>query len=137
MAEWHTLSARFTDEEYAFLEEFKKRHNLTDNQLLRRGAQALTGLLVMTEAFQSPDAAILKSFADEIQKEMNSPYFKKAMERAYGRWAKQFKKQQITKMDQELSQIQSQLNVFQDKRQRGRPKTKRTRGRPVDTGANQ
>lgn len=135
MAKWHTLSARFTDEEYSFIEDFKKKHKLTDNQLIRKGVQAVSGLMVMAEAFQSPDATILKGFSKELQKEMNSPYFKKAMQRAYERWTKKFKEEQLAKLDTELSQIQNQLDVFQENRARGRPKIKRNRGRPSNTGS--
>ena len=37
MANWYTLSARFTSEEMAILEDLKERYDLNHNQSLRKG----------------------------------------------------------------------------------------------------
>ena len=135
MCAWHTLSARFNDKELQLIRRYQEKHDVTDNELIRNGVTFIVGLMTMFEAFENPNLGLLRDYLKEVRKELNSPRYKKAMERATTNWASKLKQQQLQNLEAEFSLIQKELEVFQEKRPRGRPKIKRGRGRPVNKGS--
>ena len=134
MGKWHTLSGRFNDDEIGLIRKYQKIEDLTDNELIRNSVSVMIGLMAKIEAFKNPDLRVLKSFVEEVKKEIESPHHQKAMQKASERWIKKYKGQQIQKLETEFSEIQKELEVFQQKRTRGRPKNKGAIGRPRDLG---
>jgi hypothetical protein len=112
------------------IRKFQAKQKLNDNQLIRDSVAAVVGLVAMVEAFQRPEMYILKGFAEELKKEMNSAHYKKAMTKATERWRNKYKDQELDKLESELSGLQNELTVFERK-----PKSdtkKKERGRPRD-----
>lgn len=134
MTKWYTVSGRFTDEEKAFIETWEKRTGVSDNQLVRTGVQLMIGLAGIVELLQKPDLAPLKTYAEEIQKTMNSPKIKKELKKAGERWLTKFRDEQIQKWEDETKRFEDELRVFEGKRKRGRkPKNPKHVGRPKNS----
>lgn len=88
------------------------------------------GFGTITEIMNSPNAEMLRGFAEELKKEMHAPYYQRAIKQAGERWVKSYKEEEFKKLEGVFKQIESDIGVFEKKKRRGRPKVEKQRGRP-------
>ncbi len=134
MLEWQTLSGRFTKEEISIIEKYKKKHNLSDNQLIRQGVQILVNLIAMEGFLTSPDMEFFRVFMQDFKKILDSPSVQKSLEESVKQATVNYKQEQFDKIEKESNEIFRELDVFDEKRKRGRkPIESKNRGRPKNS----
>ena len=134
MTKWHTLSARFAEEEVEVIQKYAKMNNLTDSQIVRNGVQLIVSMIAMKDLFNQPDMTYFRQFAEEMKQTMESPKMKKMMEEVAVKTAKKYKEAQLNQLEQEANIITKEIDVFSEKRKRGRKPIKKSRGRPKEKG---
>jgi len=60
MAEWHTISAKFTSEEKKVLDILRNEYGLSYNQSLRKSLELFARILAMCEYYLLVDSKVLK-----------------------------------------------------------------------------
>lgn len=132
MTNWHTISAKFTDEEKRVLEIIHTEYGLNPNQTLRKSLELFARMLVMIEYYVTADSKIIKKINKISKKSMKQMDFEiKTMLKTIpiGIQESEYKK-----FTGDSTKVSSQFEKIFAKKKRGRkPKTKK-RGRPKDTG---
>ena len=132
MAEWHTISAKFTSEEKEILDILRDVYGLSHNQSLRKSLELTARLLAMCEYYISADSKILKKINKIGKKSM------KQMDSEIKTMLKEIpieiQESEHEKFSEDSTKILSQFGKIFVKRSRGRPPKKKTRGRPKNTG---
>ena len=127
MAKWITLRARFPDDEFEEIERIKEKYDLSYNQIIRSGVKFYVGLTIAKELLADT------SFGKEVKVRgktlgeiLNSAKYQVNLE------------QKITKLVKvalfeffELAmKFKDKTRIIRKTRKVGRPKTKRSVGRP-------
>ena len=127
MAKWITLRARFPDDEFEEIERIKEKYDLSYNQIIRSGVKFYVGLTIAKELLADT------SFGKEVKVRgktlgeiLNSAKYQVNLE------------QKITKLVKvalfeffELAmEFKDKTRIIRKTRKVGRPKTKRSVGRP-------
>ncbi len=131
MTEWITLRAKFPDDEFEEIERIKKQYDLSINEIIRTGVKFYVGLTLAKEVIADTKyGKQIKIRNKTLQDILNSPKYQRNLE------------QKIIKLVKiGLSELMDTGLDFKEKtvpirkqRKVGRPKRKRTVGRPKDTG---
>lgn len=72
MTMWHTLSARFTDEETAVIRKYAKKQGMTENELIRAGVHTIVQIVAMEQVHKNPNLSTLQGFSKELKEESES-----------------------------------------------------------------
>ncbi len=131
MTEWITLRAKFPDDEFEEIERIKKKYDISINEIIRTGVKFYVGLTLAKEVIADTKyGKEIKIRNKTLQDILNSPKYQRNLE------------QKIIKLVKiGLSELMDTGLDFKEKtipirkqRKVGRPKRKRTVGRPKDTG---
>ncbi len=131
MTEWITLRAKFPDDEFEEIERIKKKYEISINEIIRTGVKFYVGLTLAKEVIADTKyGKEIKIRNRTLQDILNSPKYQRNLE------------QKIIKLVKiGLSELMDTGLDFKEKtvpirkqRKVGRPKRKRTVGRPKDTG---
>jgi len=131
MTEWITLRAKFPDDEFEEIERIKKKYDISINEIIRTGVKFYVGLTLAKEVIADTQyGKEIKIRNRTLQDILNSPKYQQNLE------------QKIIKLVKiGLSELMDTGLDFKEKtvpirkqRKVGRPKRKRTVGRPKDTG---
>ena len=131
MTEWTTLRAKFPDDEFEEIERIKEKYDISINEIIRTGVKFYVGLTLAKEVIADTKyGKEIKIRNRTLQDILNSPKYQRNLE------------QKIIKLVKiGLSELMDTGLDFKEKtvpirkqRKVGRPKRKRTVGRPKDTG---
>ncbi len=131
MTEWITLRAKFPDDEFEEIERIKEKYDISINEIIRTGVKFYVGLTLAKEVIADTKyGKEIKIRNKTLQDILNSPKYQRNLE------------QKIIKLVKiGLSELMDTGLDFKEKtipirkqRKVGRPKRKRTVGRPKDTG---
>ena len=132
MAEWHTISAKFTSEEKRVLDILRDDYGLSYNQSLRKSLELLGRILTMCEYYVLADSKVVKKVKKIGKKNM------KQMDSEIKTMLKEIpteiKESEYKKISEDSTKILSQFGKIFVERKRGRKSKERKRGRPKDTG---
>ena len=132
MAEWHTISAKFTSEEKQVLDILRDVYGLNYNQSLRTSLNFTARLLAMIEYYVSSDSKVLQKINKISKKSM------KQMDAEIKATLKEIpieiQESEYEKFSEDRTKVLSQFDKIFVKRKRGRTPKKKTRGRPKNTG---
>ena len=132
MAEWHTISAKFTSEEKRVLDILRDDFGLSYNQSLRKSLELFGRILAMCEYYVYADSKILKKvkkIGKKNMKQMNSEI--KTMLKEI---PTEIQESEYKKFSEDSTKILSQFGKIFVERKRGRKSKEKKRGRPKDTG---
>ena len=123
-------SGKFTAEEVEIIERFMKKYNVNSNQLVKRSVFLAIGYTEY-ENLASTDPKFRKIFEtiiDESQKIMSNPRILKRIEKKMA--AEKISQEVLDKLESNASDIDKDVKTLRKKKEPGRPKTKKKRGRP-------
>ncbi len=132
MAEWHTISAKFTSEEKKVLDILRDEYGLSHNQSLRKSLELFARILAMCEYYLLADSKVLKKvnkIGKKSMKQMDSEI--KTMLKEI---PAEIQESEYEKFIEDKKRILSQFGKIFVERKQGRPPKKKTRGRPKNTG---
>ena len=132
MAEWYTISAKFTSEEKKVLDIIRDVYGLSYNQSLRKSLELFSRILAMTEYYVSADSKVLKKInkiGKKSMKQMDSEI--KTMLKEI---PTEIQESEYEKFSEDSTKILSQFEKIFVERKRGRKSKEKKRGRPKDTG---
>ena len=132
MAEWHTISAKFTSEEKRVLDILRDSYGLSYNQSLRKSLEIFARILAICEYYVSADSKILKKITKIGNKSM------KQMDSEIKTMLKdipiEIQESEYEKFSGDRTKIFSQFEKIFVERKRGRKSKEKKRGRPKDKG---
>jgi len=127
MTEWSTLRARFPDVEYEEIERIKDKYGLSFNEIIRSGVKFYVGLTLAKElvadALEEKDITI---GGKNIGKILNSPDYQQNIEQKISKLVKIL----IWEFFEKGMDFKEKTKAIRKERKVGRPKAKRTVGRP-------
>ena len=132
MAEWHTISAKFTSEEKRVLDILRDEYGLSHNQSLRKSLELFARILAMCEYYLLADSKILKKvnkISKKSMKQMDSEIINMLKE-----IPTEIQDSEYEKLTADSKKILSHFEKIFVERQRGRPPKERKRGRPKKAG---
>ena len=132
MAEWHTISAKFTSEEKRVLDILRDSYGLSYNQSLRKSLEIFARIFTMCEYYVSADSKILKKITkigNKSMKQMDSEIITMLKE-----IPTEIQESEYEKFSQDRTKIFSYFGKIFVERKPGRPPKKRSPGRPKDNG---
>ena len=135
------IQRRITKKEREFIEKYKKQNNIpNDNQLLKLAIEELLGVN-LADAKNPLNAKLpleyltVYYFYEYMKKTYKtSPKNQKILDDSFKKWATGFWNIYTIKHNKKLNKANEMWDHFKTKRKVGRPKQKRVRGRPKDTG---
>ena len=125
-------SGKFTAEEVEIIERFMKKYNVNSNQLVKRSVFLAIGYTEY-ENLSSTDPKFRKIFEtiiDESQKIMSNPRILKRIEKKMA--AEKISQEALDNLESNASDIDKDVKTLRKKKEPGRPKTKKKRGRPKE-----
>ena len=125
-------SGKFTAEEVEIIERFMKKYNVNSNQLVKRSVFLAIGYTEY-ENLASTDPKFRKIFEtiiDESQKIMSDPRILKRIEKKMA--AEKISQESLDRLENTASGIDKDVKTLRKKKEPGRPKTKKKRGRPKE-----
>ena len=126
---WYHLQGKFTSEEGKIIEDYLKKHKIPQNRLVRKSIGFLIPLERSKDRIKATN--LIREFFQGIKKIVNSPDYKKRVDRLLVRLSKKYSPNTIEEFVKFFLDIDSDLKVFKKKHaSRGRPKIERKRGRP-------
>ncbi len=132
MTEWHTISAKFTDEEKRVLDIIHEVYGLNPNQTLRKSLELFARILAMCEYYVSADSKVLKKInkiGKKSMKQMDSEI--KTMLKTI---PVETQESEHKKFTEDSTKILSEFGKIFVKKKRGRKPKVMKRGRPKDIG---
>ena len=123
-------SGKFNAEEVEIIERFMKKYNVNSNQLVKRSVFLAIGYTEY-ENLASTDPKFRKIFEtiiDESQKIMSNPRILKRIEKKMA--AEKISQESLDRLESAGSDIDKDVKTLRKKKEPGRPKTKKKRGRP-------
>ncbi len=130
MTEWITLRAKFPDDEYEEIERIKEKYDLSINEIIRTGVKFYVGLTIAKEVLADTKyGKQIKIRNRNLQDILNSPKYQQNLEQKI---IKLVKVGLSELMDTGLD-LKEKTVPIRKQRKVGRPKRKRTVGRPKDT----
>ena len=123
-------SGKFTAEEVEIIERFMKKYNVNPNQLVKRSVSLAIGYTEYVN-LASTDPKFRKIFEtviDESQKIMSNPRILKRIEKKMA--AEKITQEALDRLESAGSDIDKDVKTLRKKKEPGRPKTKKKRGRP-------
>ena len=123
-------SGKFTAEEVEIIERFMKKYNVNPNQLVKRSVSLAIGYTEYVN-LASTDPKFRKIFEtviDESQKIMSNPRILKRIEKKMA--AEKISQESLDRLESAGSDIDKDVKTLRKKKEPGRPKTKKKRGRP-------
>lgn len=133
MAEWHTIRSRLTKEELERISEYKKKHNLNDNQFIRKAIESILGLDFIDKSFL-PCLNLLLSVVKEYRKRIKSNSDLELFDKITEQMLRNVAEKETQSFQNKVNPIIPDFNTFKKSRKRGAPKKNRRRGRPKDVG---
>jgi len=131
MTEWITLRAKFPDDEFEEIERIKKKYEISINEIIRTGVKFYVGLTLAKEVLADTKyGKQIKIRNKTLQDILNSPKYQRNLEQKI---IKLVKIGMSELMDTGLDFKEKTIPI-RKQRKVGRPKRKRTVGRPKDTG---
>jgi len=131
MTEWITLRAKFPDDEFEEIERIKKKYEISINEIIRTGVKFYVGLTLAKEVLADTKyGKQIKIRNRTLQDILNSPKYQHNLEQKI---IKLVKIGMSELMDTGLDFKEKTIPIRKE-RKVGRPKRKRTVGRPKDTG---
>ena len=131
MTEWITLRAKFPDDEFEEIERIKEKYDLSINEIIRTGVKFYVGLTLAKEVIADTKyGKQIKIRNKTLQDILNSPKYQQHLEQKI---IKLVKVGLSELMDTGLDFKEKTIPIRKE-RKVGRPKRKRTVGRPKDTG---
>jgi len=131
MTEWTTLRAKFPDDEFEEIERIKKKYEISINEIIRTGVKFYVGLTLAKEVLADTKyGKQIKIRNKTLQDILNSPKYQHNLEQKI---IKLVKIGMSELMDTGLDFKEKTIPIRKE-RKVGRPKRKRTVGRPKDTG---
>ena len=124
------LTGKFTGEEVEIIERIMKKYNLNTNQFVRKSVMfaienaEYENLLLTDPEFMK----MMKIIRDESEKIMTSPRIVNRIERKLG--AGKISQESLDRLESTASDIDKDVKTLRKKKEPGRPKTKKKRGRP-------
>jgi len=132
MAEWHTISAKFTSEEKRVLDILRDGYGLSYNQSLRKSLELFSRIMAMCEYYVSADSKILKKvnkIGKKTMKQMDSE-----IKTMLKKIPTEIQESEYEKFSGDRTKILSQFEKIFVERKRGRTHKKKSPGRPKDKG---
>ena len=127
MTKWNTLRARFPDEEFDEIERIKEQYQLSYNEIIRSGVKFYVGLTLAKElvgdSLELKDITVGGKNLGEI---LNSPQYQQNFEQKISKIAKIL----IWEFFEKGMDFKEKTKSIRKERKVGRPKTKKTVGRP-------
>ena len=123
-------SGKFNAEEVEIIERFMKKYNVNSNQLVKRSVFLAIGYTEY-ENLASTDPKfrkILEIIFAESQKIMGNPRILKRIEKKMA--AEKISQESLDRLESAGSDIDKDVKTLRKKKEPGRPKTKKKRGRP-------
>lgn len=131
MTEWITLRAKFPDDEFEEIERIKEKYDISINEIIRTGVKFYVGLTLAKEVIADTQyGKEIKIRNKTLQDILNSPKYQRNLEQKI---IKLVKIGMSELMDTGLDFKEKTIPIRKE-RKVGRPKRKRTVGRPKDTG---
>ena len=123
-------SGKFTAEEVEIIERFMKKYNVNPNQLVKRSVFLAIGYTEYENlALTDPKfRKIFETIIDESQKIMSNPRILKRIEKKMA--AEKISQESLDRLESAGSDIDKDVKTLRKKKEPGRPKTKKKRGRP-------
>ena len=132
MAEWHTISAKFTSEEKRVLDILRDSYGLSYNQSLRKSLELFARIFTMCEYYVLAESKVLKKINKIGKKSM------KQMDSEINNMLKEIpteiQESAYEKFVRDRTKIFSQFEKIFVERKPGRPPKKKSPGRPKDKG---
>ena len=125
-------SGKFTAEEVEIIERFMKKYNVNPNQLVKRSVSLAIGYTEYVN-LASTDPKFRKIFEtviDESQKIISNPRILKRIEKKMA--AEKISQESLDRLENTASGIDKDVKTLRKKKEPGRPKTKKKRGRPKE-----
>lgn len=129
MTKWHSITAKFTDEEKKILDILRDTYGLNHNQTLRKSVEMLARLMASTEyqvTVKSPIAKKVKKIIEKYMKLADAEIKKSLKE--FPKEQQEAEYQMIT--DGHTTVLSHFDKVFVKNRKKGRKKSPRRRGKP-------
>ena len=123
-------SGKFTAEEVEIIERFMKKYNVNPNQLVKRSVSLAIGYTeyVNLASTDPKFRKIFETIIDESQKIMSDPRILKRIEKKMA--AEKISQESLDRLESAGSDIDKDVKTLRKKKEPGRPKTKKKRGRP-------
>ena len=125
-------SGKFTAEEVEIIERFMKKYNVNPNQLVKRSVSLAIGYTeyVNLASTDPKFRKIFETIIDESQKIMSDPRILKRIEKKMA--AEKISQESLDRLENTASGIDKDVKTLRKKKEPGRPKTKKKRGRPKE-----
>ena len=123
-------SGKFNAEEVEIIERFMKKYNVNPNQLVKRSVSLAIGYTeyVNLASTDPKFRKIFETIIDESQKIMSDPRILKRIEKKMA--AEKISQESLDRLESAGSDIDKDVKTLRKKKEPGRPKTKKNRGRP-------
>ena len=125
-------SGKFTAEEVEIIERFMKKYNVNPNQLVKRSVSLAIGYTeyVNLASTDPKFRKIFETIIDESQKIMSDPRILKRIEKKMA--AEKISQESLDRLENTASGIDKDVKTLRKKKEPGRPKTNKKRGKPKE-----
>ena len=131
MTEWTTLRAKFPDDEFEEIKRIKEKYDISINEIIRTGVKFYVGLTLAKEVIADTKyGKQIKIRNQTLQDILNSPKYQRNLEQKIIKLVKIG----ISELMETGLDFKEKTIPIRKERKVGRPKRKRTVGRPKDTG---
>jgi len=133
VTKWITLRAKFPDDEYEEIERIKEKYDISINEIIRTGVKFYVGLTLAKEVFADTKyGKQIRIRNRTLQDILNSPKYQQNLEQKIIKLVKIG----LSELMDTGMELKEKTVPIRKERKVGRPKRKRTVGRPKDTGLN-
>ncbi len=127
MAKWITLRARFPDDEFEEIERIKEKYDLSFNEIIRSGVKFYVGLTLAKELLADTSfGKEVKVRGKTLNEILNSPKYQANLEQGVIKLVKLA----LSEFFDLGMDFKEKTRTIRKTRKVGRPKTKRSVGRP-------
>ena len=131
MTNWKTVTGKLSPEENNVVEDFIAENNISKNELLLKALRLYIPMMKGVTSLKDKDLPISKDFFAGIDKIMKSKDYQIKTARLYVKLCKKYSPEEVVDFFMRLEEAEKlQKKLESSHAPKGRPKTKRNRGRP-------
>jgi len=133
MTKWKVVPIKFTEDELKAIENYRIKHKLQSNSKVIR--EAIEELIGIYEPIRFPEAVSGATwFSDHYQELIEDPHEKEKFEKTSLNLFSKLMSQEYPPPGVNFEESADNYEAFQRHKKVGRPKIRRTRGRPKNIG---
>ncbi|MCH7560543.1 MAG: hypothetical protein IIC67_04095 [Thaumarchaeota archaeon] len=131
MTNWKTVTGKLSEKENEIIENFIAENNISKNELIIKALKLYIPLITGVNSFNNKDIPFTKDFHKGIDKIIKSEHYQRQTFELLIKLSKKYSPKEVEDFFLRLGIIETlQKELESSHAPKGRPKTKRARGRP-------